>query len=200
MIHDLVLTNRFDKRGEDLLPSDQQIRSVCVFCASSNRVDATYLELSFRIGEMLAKHGLALVYGGAQCGMMGALADGALRAGGRVIGIMPEALVALEVAHSGLTEFILTRDMFERKAVMMERSDAFLTLPGGLGTLDELFEVLTHNNLGYHRKPSALFDHNEFYVPLLQWLKSAASGHFIGEHHLEVVRSVTECERFLSLT
>lgn len=182
------------------MASDQQIRSVCVFCASSDRVDQTHLELAAGVGEMVARRGLELVYGGARCGMMGAVADGAIRAGGRVIGVMPEALVALEVAHSGLAEFILTRDMFERKAIMMERSDAFLTLPGGLGTLDELFEVLTHHNLGYHRKPSALFDHNGFFAPLLQWLEAAARGHFIGAHHLEVVRSLTECERFLSPT
>lgn len=184
------------------MSQDPQVRSVCVFCASSDLVPQVYLDLAARTGELLAQRGVVLIYGGARCGMMGALADAALDAGGRVVGVMPEALVALEVAHTGLSEFILTRDMMERKAVMMHQSDAFLTLPGGVGTLDEFFEVITHFDLGYHEKPSVIFDHEGFYAPLLNWLVHAASNRFIRDldRHFEVGRSLAECERLLRLS
>ena len=143
---------------------------ICVFCGSSPGRDPVYLEQAAAFGALLAQRGIVLVYGGARVGLMGALADAALAHGGQVIGVMPEALMAREVAHRGLSELHVVGSMHARKALMAELSDAFVALPGGIGTLEELFEVWTWSQLGLHEKPCALLDLNGFYSGLRAFL------------------------------
>jgi hypothetical protein len=144
--------------------------SVCVFTGSSPGARPGYLEAAAALGTALARRGLTLVYGGARVGLMGAVADAALAGGGRVLGVMPRALVDREVAHQGLTELIITADMHTRKARMAGLADAFLALPGGYGTLEELFEVITWRQLGLHRKPIGLMDHEGYWNGLRDFL------------------------------
>ena len=132
-------------------------------------------ELAARLGTVLAARGLGLVYGGASVGLMGRLADAALAAGGEVIGVIPRALVDMEVAHGGLSDLRVVTTMHERKAVMADLADAFIALPGGIGTLDELFEILTWAQLGLHSKPIGLLDRDDYFAPLLDLSRSAPS-------------------------
>ena len=131
------------------------------------------------MGHFLASSGRRLVYGGGRTGLMGAIADAALAAGGEVVGIMPRHLVDREVAHTGLTELIVVNSMHERKALLSDMSDGFLAMPGGLGTLEELFEVWTWGQLGLHRKPYGVLEVNGFFAPLLQFLDHAVTEGFI---------------------
>ena len=143
------------------------MKRVCVYCASNDGVRPEYRAAALALGQLLAKRGIAVVYGGGRSGCMGALADGALAAGGEVIGVMPHALVQREVAHQGLTELRIVDSMHERKAMLAELADAFIALPGGLGTLEEFFETWTWAQLGVHRKPVALLNVSEFWQPLV---------------------------------
>ncbi len=143
---------------------------VCVFCASSVGVDPRLAAAARAVGAGLARRGIGLVYGGGNVGLMGLLADAALAGGGEVIGVIPRGLEQKEVAHRGLTELVVTGSMHERKQRMHAASDAFLTLPGGFGTMDELFETLTWAQLGDHGKPVALLEVGGFYAPLLAFL------------------------------
>ncbi|HLI29071.1 MAG TPA: TIGR00730 family Rossman fold protein [Chloroflexota bacterium] len=143
------------------------IRRLCVFCGSSPGHDPRYLATARAVGERLARAGLGIVYGGGRVGLMGALADAALAAGGEVIGVIPHALAARELAHQGLTALHVVATMHERKARMSELADAFLVLPGGLGTLEELFEVWSWAQLGVHRKPCGVLDVAGYWQPLL---------------------------------
>jgi uncharacterized protein (TIGR00730 family) len=143
---------------------------LCVFCGSSPGRDPAYLAVATELGTLLAKRGFGLVYGGASIGLMGALADAAQAAGGEVIGVIPRALVEWEVAHSGLAELRIVASMHERKALMAELSDGFIALPGGIGTLEELFEIWTWAQLGSHSKPCALLNALGFYDRLLGFL------------------------------
>lgn len=136
---------------------------VCVFCGSSTGRQPIYAEAAAGLGRLLAERGIDLVYGGATVGTMGVIADAALAAGGRVIGVIPTQLVDLEIAHRGLTELHEVADMHQRKALMADRSDAFIALPGGAGTLEELFEVWTWSQLGLHAKPIGLLDVGGYY-------------------------------------
>ncbi|WP_416902484.1 TIGR00730 family Rossman fold protein [Micromonospora echinospora] len=153
--------------------------AIGVFCASSRTIDQRWLDLAFDTGAELARRGHTLVSGGGCVGMMGALADGARSGGGRTVGVIPQALVDLEVADLASDELLVTDSMASRKTVMIERSDAFLTLPGGLGTLDELFEVWTTATLAMHDKPMVLLDTDGFYRPLLDWLTTLTDQHFV---------------------
>jgi hypothetical protein len=146
------------------------IRNIAVFCASADGTDPAYRAAAVELGRALALRNVGVVYGGAQVGLMRAVADAALAAGGRVIGVIPTLLVDLEVAHDGLTELHVTDTMHSRKALIGERSDAFIVLPGGFGTLDELFEVLTWQTLKIHAKPVLLLNTNGFYDKLLAFL------------------------------
>jgi uncharacterized protein (TIGR00730 family) len=139
------------------------------------------------MGRLLATTGRRLVYGGGRTGLMGALADAALGAGGEVIGIMPRHLVEREVAHVGLTELHVVASMHERKALLSELSDGFLAMPGGLGTLEELFEVWTWGQLGLHRKPYGIFEVNGFFAPLLSFLDHAVSEGFIRQEYRDLL-------------
>ncbi|MGO9241574.1 MAG: TIGR00730 family Rossman fold protein [Bryobacteraceae bacterium] len=153
--------------------------SVCVFCGSLNSVSDLFLDAARETGRLLAEAGWTAVYGGARNGMMGAFASAALAAGGRVTGVIPRALVDREVAHPGLTELRVVASLQERKTLMLELSDAFLTLPGGFGTLDELFEVLTWSMLGYHDKPCAVLNTRGYYDHLLAFLRQAEAEGFV---------------------
>lgn len=150
------------------------------------------------MGRLLAESGRRLVYGGGRTGLMGALADGALAAGGEVIGIMPGHLVDHEVAHTGLTELRVVASMHERKSLLAELSDGFLAMPGGLGTLEELFEVWTWGQLGLHRKPYGLLEVGDFFAPLLRFLDHAVAEGFIRQEYRNLLVVDTEPSSLIS--
>ena len=160
---------------------------VCVFCGSHAGADERYAEAARAFGALLARRGHALVYGGARAGLMGALADAALEAGGRVTGVIPEALWEREIGHTGLSDLLVVASMHERKALMAERSDAFVALPGGAGTLEEFFEAWTWAQLGIHGKPVALLNVAGFYDPLLALVDHMAREGFVGPQQRAMV-------------
>ena len=146
------------------------LQAVCVFCGSSAPADPRYQEAARALGALIARRGIDLVYGGGSVGLMGELADAALDAGGRVIGVIPAGLFAREINHTGLTELHEVASIHERKQLMYDLSDAFIALPGGLGTLEELAEVATWSQLGLHSKPVVLLDVGGFWEPLIAQL------------------------------
>ena len=156
---------------------------LCVFCGSSAGHDPVYLATARALGEALAANGIDLVYGGASVGLMGAVADAALARGGHVTGVMPQALVDKEIAHRGLSDLRVVGSMHERKALMAELADGFIALPGGLGTFEELFEVWTWAQLGYHRKPCALLNAGGFYDKLTDFLDDVVERGFVKPIH-----------------
>lgn len=155
------------------------LRTICVFCAANPGFDRVFAERATAMGAFLASSGRRLVYGGGRTGLMGALAEGALAGGGEVIGVMPRHLVDREVAHTGLTELRVVSSLHERKAMLADLADGFVAMPGGLGTLEELFEVWTWGQLGLHRKPYGLLEVNGFYAPLLGFLDHAVASGFV---------------------
>lgn len=159
------------------------LRSVCVFCGASPGASPIYQEAAENLGRHLAERGLRLVYGGGAVGLMGMVADAALAAGGEVVGIIPQSLQDAEIGHKGLTRLEVVDGMHARKARMAELSDAFIALPGGLGTLEELFEVWTWGQLGYHAKPLGLLEVNGFYEPLLTFLDHLVDERFVRPQH-----------------
>ncbi|MFD1602455.1 TIGR00730 family Rossman fold protein [Flavobacterium artemisiae] len=148
------------------------MKRITVFCASSFGTDKIYEEQAVLVGKTLAEQNIELVYGGANVGLMGAVADGALQAGGKVIGVLPDFLRSKEIAHLGLTELILVESMHERKTKMSDLCDGVIALPGGFGTLEELFEMLTWAQLGLHKKPIAILNINGFYDALITLLET----------------------------
>jgi uncharacterized protein (TIGR00730 family) len=166
------------------------VAAVCVFCASSSNLEQRWLDLARDTGLELAARGHTLVSGGGRVGMMGAVADGARSGGAHTLGVIPQSLVDLEVADRSADELIVTDDMGARKDLMIERSDAFITLPGGLGTLDELFEVWTTATLDLHHKPILLLDPDGFYDGLLSWLGKLADTEFVRRPALDRVTVV----------
>lgn len=173
------------------------MKRVCVFCGSRNGTRDQYVGSARRMGEALARRGIGLVYGGGGIGLMGVLADAALSAGGDVIGVIPQALVAREVAHGGLTDLRVVASMHERKALMAELSDAFVALPGGFGTLEEFCEALTWAQLGIHRKPCGLLNVEGFFDPLLSFFDHAVRERFVGPDHRSLVVVEADPERLL---
>jgi uncharacterized protein (TIGR00730 family) len=159
------------------------MKRLCVFCGSSPGNDPRYLEAARATGRLLAARGLGLVYGGGSVGLMGAVADAALAAGGQVIGVIPEVLAIRELAHRSLTTLHVVASMHERKALMAELSDGFVALPGGMGTLEELSEVLTWAQLGLHRRPIGLLDVAGYYRPLATFFDQAVSAGFLRPNH-----------------
>ena len=155
------------------------MRRLAVFIASSDGSDPAYAELAADVGAELARRGIGLVYGGGRRGLMGVLADSALEAGGEVIGVMPRGMVNREWAHEGVTELVICDSMHERKAIMAERADAFAALPGGLGTLEEIFEVWSWRQLGFHAKPVGFLDAGGFWTPLLDALRGIVDSGFL---------------------
>lgn len=160
---------------------------VCVFCGSSMGFSPGYAEAATALGKLLAQRGIGLVYGGASVGTMGAVADGALAAGGEVIGVIPESLSRVEIAHAGLSELHVVADMHQRKAKMAALSDAFLALPGGAGTLEELFEVWTWAQLGLHAKPIGLVDVAGYYAPLMSFAEHMVAEGFLGAGYRDLL-------------
>jgi uncharacterized protein (TIGR00730 family) len=160
-----------------------RVESVCVFLGSSVGARPEYIAAAKTLGTLLAVRGKKLIYGGASIGLMGAVAEAALAAGGEVVGIIPQALVDHEVAHHGVTELVVTGSMHERKAEMARRSDAFVALPGGVGTLEELFEVWTWNQLGIYDKPCALLNVAGYFDALVGFLDHMAAEKFIRPPH-----------------
>lgn len=163
------------------------LRTVCVFCAASPGGDPVFVARARAMGHYLATSGRRVVYGGGRTGLMGALAEGVLGAGGEIVGIMPKHLVDREVAHTGLTELHVVGSMHERKALLATLSDGFLAMPGGLGTMEELFEIWTWGQLGLHRKPYGLLEVGGFYAPLLTFLDHAVSAGFIRQAYRDLL-------------
>lgn len=161
------------------MTSPAPLRRVCVYCGSNTGANAAYAERAAELGRRLAADGLALVYGGGNVGLMGVIADAALAAGGEVIGVIPEQLAGWEVAHQGLTRLEVVADMHTRKARMFDLADAFVALPGGFGTLDEMFEMLTWRQLGLGDKPCAFLDVAGFFGPLMAMLDRMADERFL---------------------
>ncbi|QNP61508.1 TIGR00730 family Rossman fold protein [Streptomyces genisteinicus] len=151
------------------------MRRLAVFLASSDGFDPAHTELAAQVGAELARRGIGLVYGGGRTGLMGVLADAALEAGGEVVGVMPRSMIEREWAHEQVTELVICDTMHERKAIMADRADAFAALPGGLGTLEEIFEVWSWRQLGFHRKPVGLLDAGGFWTPLIGALRSISA-------------------------
>ncbi len=159
------------------------MRRICVFCGSSPGRSPAYAQAAVELGQTLVARGLGLVYGGASVGLMGKLADTVLQAGGEVIGVIPDTLIRYEVAHRGLPDLRVVRSMAERKTLMAELSDGFISLPGGTGTLDEMTEMLTWSQLGEHDKPSGLLDVDGFYSNLIAFLDHAVEERFLRPEH-----------------
>ena len=159
------------------------MKRVCVFSGSSPGADVAYRAAAVDLGHRLAERGIELVYGGASVGLMGAVADAAIEGGGHVIGVIPQSLVDHEIAHAGLGDLRVVDSMHERKALMAELSDAFVALPGGVGTLEELFEVYTWNQLGLHAKPLGLFNVRGYFDGLARFLDHAVAERFVTPKH-----------------
>lgn len=163
-----------------------QGENICVYCASSQRCDSVYHDAARRLGEILAANGLAIVYGGGGRGSMGALADGALAGGGKVIGIIPQFMLDLEWGHPKLTELHIVEDMRTRKHRMLSQSRGLVVLPGGCGTFEELFEALTLKRLGLYVHPIVLVNTRNYFEPLLEVLEHMVTERFMGPRHLEM--------------
>lgn len=163
------------------------MKRVCVFCGSSRGARSVYEEAAQQLGQALAKRGVGLVYGGGHLGLMGALADATMAAGGEVIGVIPQALVAKELAHAGVADMRIVGSMHERKALMADLSDAFITLPGGFGTLEEFFEVLSWAQLGLHGKPCGILNVAGFYDTLLAVFDQVVTEAFVRPAHRSLV-------------
>ena len=176
------------------------MKNVCVFCGSNPGARPSYGEAAARLGEVMAAQGLSLVYGGGRVGLMGIVADAVLRGGGTVLGVIPHFLATKEIAHHGVTELRIVESMHARKALMAERADAFVALPGGYGTLDEMFEILTWAQLGLHLKPCGLLNVDGFFDGLIAYLDHATKEQLIRAEHraMLIVASTPEdlLERF----
>ncbi len=170
---------------------------VCVFCGSSRGVRASYVDSARALGAKLAARSIGLVYGGGNVGLMGELADAALSGGGEVIGVIPRSLMVRELGHRGVTELVVVRTMHERKAKMVELSNAFISLPGGFGTFDELCEVVTWAQLGIHGKPCALLNVDGYFDPLIAMFDRAVVEGFIRAEYRELLIVERDAERLL---
>jgi uncharacterized protein (TIGR00730 family) len=170
-------------------------RSVCVYCASSRKAHAAYREAAWRLGATLAERGLGIIYGGGAVGSMGALADGALSRGGRVVGVLPRFMAELEWGHKGIADLQLVEDMRTRKHLMLTHSSAVVALPGGSGTLEELLEALTLKRLGLYLNPVVLLNTRGFFNSLTQLLTACVQEHFMDARHLQMWQVVDEPEQ-----
>ncbi|MGI8545936.1 MAG: TIGR00730 family Rossman fold protein [Gemmatimonadaceae bacterium] len=171
---------------------------VAVYCGANPGTSPEYVCAAQQLGERLARAGIGVVYGGASRGLMGALADAALAAGGEVIGVLPRSLSHREIAHGGLTALHIVESMHERKALISETSDAFAVLPGGMGTLDEFFEAWTWAQIGIHSKPIALLDIGAFYQPLLSYLRTVVNAGFLTHERLESLVVCPDVDTFIN--
>lgn len=174
------------------------MNSICVFCGSSLGNDPIYQQMAQATGQAIAAQGKTLVYGGGRSGLMGVVANSALQAGGRVIGVIPDALVDRELAHTGLTELHIVKNMHERKTKMAELSDAFVALPGGAGTLEEIFEQWTWSQLGIHQKPCAFLNVDGFYDGLIQMIQGSVERGFSQERFVDKLIVAEQIEDILT--
>ncbi len=171
--------------------------SVCVYCGSRSGASPDFSAAAVATGSWIGKHGGQLVYGGGKSGLMGVLADATLQAGGRVVGIIPSALVEREWVHHACTELHVVTTMHERKRLMAQRADVFLALPGGIGTFEELFEVWTWRQLDYHNKPIGLLNVAGYYDALLSFLRSSVDQHFMENWQMELIQTGSEPQLLL---
>jgi uncharacterized protein (TIGR00730 family) len=181
-------------------PIKRDSRNVCIFCGSNSGNDPGFIQEAKKLAQVLASQNYGIVYGGASVGIMGAVADAMLEAGGRVSGVIPQTLVDREVAHRRLTDLRIVPTMHERKKIMFDLSDAFISLPGGFGTLDETFEIITWKQIGIHDKPLVLFNYNGFYAPVIDFVDKAVSAGLIKDAHrklFSIAKTVDEILQFL---
>jgi uncharacterized protein (TIGR00730 family) len=174
------------------------MRRLCVFCGSNPGHDPAHRALAGAVGRFFAQQGIGIVYGGGRIGLMGALADAALAANGEVIGVIPQALVDREIGHPGVTELQVVGSMHERKALMADLADAFVALPGGIGTLEELFEMWTWGQLGLHQKPCGLIEVSDFFAPLLTFLDRLVVTGFVKPEHRAMLLEASSPEDLLT--
>ncbi len=167
------------------------MKSICIFLGANPGNDPKYAEAARNMGRELASRNITTVYGGSNMGLMGILAESAMEAGGEVIGVIPESLVKKEVAHNGLSKLHIAESMHERKALMAELSDGFIAMPGGIGTMDEIFEIFTWAQLGFHAKPCGLLNVDGYYDPLLGFLDNVVKEGFLKEMHREKLITAT---------
>lgn len=167
-----------------------EIHALCVFCSSSNLVPEDFRDDAIALADRMAERDITLIYGGGSVGLMGVLADRILDRGGKVIGVIPEFLRTEELAHEGLTEMIVTRSMHERKIEMSRRADAFAVLPGGFGTLDEFFEILTWKQLGLHERPIVVANTGSWFDPILSYFRQAENQRLISRENLALLEVV----------
>ena len=173
------------------------MKSICVYCGSSDAVSPDYLTAARQMGQVLAKRGFRLIYGGGKTGLMGAVANAALESGGEVIGVIIPSMNTAPLAYNGLTRMDVVPDMHARKARMHELSDGYIALPGGFGTLDELFETLTWGQVGEHEKPVGLLNVKGYYIPLLRALQHAVQEGFVFQEHLDTLACESDPEALL---
>jgi uncharacterized protein (TIGR00730 family) len=173
------------------------MKSICVFCGSSDAVSPDYLAAARQTGRVLAKRGLRLIYGGGKTGLMGAVADGALEGGGEVVGVITPSMNTNPLAHIGLTRMDVVMSMHARKARMHELADGYIALPGGFGTFDELFETVTWGQTGAHEKPVGLLNVRNYYDPLLAALKHAVQEGFVFQEHLDTLVYAADPDKLL---
>jgi uncharacterized protein (TIGR00730 family) len=183
--------------GPEVTETSKPAFSLCVYCGSRTGAQPEFAAIAALVGTWIGRHGGQLVYGGGRNGLMGILADAALAAGARVVGVIPKALVEKEWAHSGCTELHIVENMHERKRIMAEHADAFLALPGGIGTLEEFFEVWTWRQLGYHDKPVGLLNMGGYYDSLLAFLESSVKAGFMNDWLMGLIRTGGEAEPLL---
>lgn len=179
--------------------TENAIARVCVFCGSNPGTHQEYLDGARRLGRVLASRGIEVIYGGGRVGLMGAMADAVIQAGGKVEGVIPDVLVAKEIAHPRLFRLHVVSSMHERKAMMSSLSDAFIALPGGFGTLDEFCEIVTWGQLGLHRKPCGILNLRNYYDALLAFLNHGASEGFIRQEHRSMVLVNDDPDRLLDM-
>ena len=175
------------------------MKNICVYCGSNGGTRPEYAAAARAMGDALVREGIGLVYGGAHLGLMGTIADRVLAGGGEVTGVMPQALAAREIAHRGLTRLHVVGSMHERKALMAELADGFIAMPGGMGTLDELFEMLTWGQLGLHGKPCGLLNTLGYFDMLLRFVAHATEEGFMPKAHLGMLPAAAEPEKLLEL-
>jgi uncharacterized protein (TIGR00730 family) len=180
-------------------PSAIKLGNICIYCGSSSHVDEVYKQTARNVAAAIAQSGMNLIYGGGHVGLMGLVADSALSAGGKVIGIIPEHIRAHEVQHTGLTEMIVVDSMHKRKDLMAEKADAFVVLPGGLGTLDETFEILTWKQLGLHTKPVVFYNVNGYWDPMIKLIQHIVDQHFAIPGHLNLYKVVSSIDEMFTV-
>ncbi|QGH32889.1 TIGR00730 family Rossman fold protein [Gracilibacillus salitolerans] len=173
------------------------MKRLAVYCGSSTGTDAIYVKEAKKLGQLLVRNGIDLVYGGSNVGCMGAVADGVLENGGNVIGVLPEKLKNVEIAHERLTELHVVQTMHERKAMMADYADGFIALPGGTGTLEEWFEVFTWAQIGYHKKPCALLNINNYYDPIMTLFDHMIEQGFVKPEYKELILIENDAKKLI---